>query len=128
MSSERSSVTASDPIGWDELDATRHNHRVPNALRTLRYVAIAEATTFLALLVATAVKYSDGGETGVQVLGPIHGALFLAYVILTLSVRGETGWSTRTTVWLLVAAVLPFGGYAADRWLGRWASEARQAA
>jgi integral membrane protein len=100
---------------------------VPNALRALRHVAIAEATSFLALLVATGLKYSDHGETGVQVLGPVHGMLFLAYVGLVLVVRAETRWSTRTTLWLLLAAVLPFGGYVADRWLSR-RSEARQPA
>jgi integral membrane protein len=92
---------------------------VTNPLKTLRYVAIAEATSFLALLVATTLKYSGRGETGVQVLGPIHGLLFLAFVGLVLYVRTETRWSNQTTAWLLVAAVVPFGGYAADRWLSR---------
>jgi integral membrane protein len=94
---------------------------MPNFLRTLRWVALAEATSFLALLIATALKYSDRGETGVQVLGPIHGLLFLAYVGLVLVVRADTRWSTRTTAWILLGAVLPFGGYVFDRWLSRHA-------
>lgn len=88
-------------------------------LRTFRYVALAEATTFLALLVATVVKHSDGGETGVQILGPIHGALFLAYVFLVFAVRGQQGWSFKVTCWILAGAVLPFGGYVVDWWLLR---------
>ena len=92
-----------------------------NALRTLRWVALAEATSFLALLVASYLKRTDRGEVGVQVLGPIHGILFLAYVALVLVVRPDTGWSNRTTGWILVAAVLPFGGYVFDRWLRRQA-------
>jgi integral membrane protein len=90
-----------------------------NQLRTLRWVAVAEATSFLALLAATYLKYSDHGATGVQILGPIHGMLFLAYVALVLIVRAEMRWSTRTTGWILLAAVLPFGGYAFDRWLAK---------
>ena len=82
-------------------------------------VALAEATSFLALLVASYVKHSDRGEVGVQVLGPIHGALFVAYVVLVLRLRPDTGWDWRTTLWLLAGAVLPFGGYVADRWLAR---------
>jgi integral membrane protein len=89
------------------------------SLKTLRIVALAEATSFLALLVSTYFKYSDRGEVGVQVLGPIHGLLFLAYVALVLALRPDTGWDTRTTFWILVAAVLPFGGYAFDWWLTR---------
>jgi integral membrane protein len=88
-------------------------------LRTFRYVAMAEATTFLALLVATVVKHSDGGETGVQILGPIHGALFLAYVFLVFAIRGEERWSFKGTCWILLGAILPFGGYVVDWWLLR---------
>ena len=88
-------------------------------LRTFRYVALTEATSFLALLVATVVKHSDGGETGVQILGPIHGLLFLAYVFLVFAIRGEERWSFKVTCWILVGAVLPFGGYVVDWWLLR---------
>ena len=88
-------------------------------MRTFRVVALAEATSFLALLVATSVKHSGGGETGVSILGPIHGALFALYVVLALSLRPRAGWSTATTLLILLGAVLPFGGYVVDRWLLR---------
>jgi integral membrane protein len=100
------------------VDGIGHNQRM-NTLRNFRWVALAEATSFLALLVATALKYSDKGETGVQVLGPIHGMLFLAYVALALIVRPELRWSNRTTILVLIGAVLPLGGYAVDRWLAK---------
>ena len=89
-------------------------------LRNFRYVALAEATTFLALLVASYVKRTDGGELGVQILGPIHGLLFIAYVIIALRLRQEeVGWTNTQTFWILVGAVLPFGGYVVDWWLQR---------
>lgn len=88
-------------------------------LRTFRYVALAEATSFLALLVATVIKRTDGGETGVEILGPIHGLLFIAYVAIALTIRAEQGWSAKVTFWILVGAVLPFGGYVVDWWLVR---------
>ena len=80
----------------------------------MRYIALAEATSFLALLVASFVKRTGGGELGVHVLGPIHGVLFLAYVVIALNIRLEMGWSGRTTFWVLVGAVVPFGGYVVD--------------
>lgn len=85
----------------------------------MRFIALAEATSFLALLVASYVKRSDGGELGVQILGPIHGALFLAYVFTTFAIRSDYGWSGKTTFWILVGAVVPFGGYVVDWWLLR---------
>lgn len=86
----------------------------------MRYIAFAEATSFLALLVAAVIKRTDGGgELGVEILGPIHGALFVAYVIMALRLRPEVGWSWPTTGWVLLGAVVPFGGYAVDWWLLR---------
>jgi integral membrane protein len=88
-------------------------------LRNFRYVALVEATTFLALLVASVVKNTGGGETGVQILGPIHGLLFIAYVVFALNLRSELAWTNKQTFWILVGAVLPFGGYVVDWWLAR---------
>ena len=88
-------------------------------MTVFRRIAIAEATSFLALLVASYVKHNDGGDLGVSILGPIHGGLFLVYVWLALTLRPRVGWSLQTTLLILLGAVLPFGGYAVDVWLRR---------
>jgi integral membrane protein len=93
-------------------------------LKTMRYIALAEATSFIALLIASLLKRQGEGELGVSILGPIHGLLFIAYVVIALGLRSEAGWSNVATFWILVAAVLPFGGYVVDWWLLR---EARRA-
>jgi integral membrane protein len=92
---------------------------VPSLERSFRITALAEATSFLALLVATYVKYGHDEPVGVEILGPVHGALFVAYVLLALNLASRAGWGVRTTVLVLIGAVLPFGGYVVDRWLGR---------
>lgn len=82
-----------------------------SSIKNLRYVALAEATSFLALLVATFFKVganTSAGDTAVSILGPIHGILFLAYVFVTISVRSQQQW---------IGAVIPFGGYYVDSWL-----------
>lgn len=86
-----------------------------NLINPLRWVAVAEATSFLALLVATAIKYSADAPIGVTILGPLHGALFVAYVALAFMVWKPAGWSTATGVGVLIGAVLPFGGFVVDR-------------
>jgi integral membrane protein len=88
-------------------------------LRNFRYVALAEATSFLALLVASFVKNTGGSELGVKILGPIHGLLFVVYVLMVWQLHREAGWTGKQTFWILVGAVLPFGGYVVDRWLLR---------
>ena len=92
---------------------------MPASVRRFRFVAVAEAVTFLALLVATYVKYAEDEPVGVQVLGPVHGLLFVVYVVMALGLRPQVGWTTRTTAIVLAGAVLPFGGFAVDRWLAR---------
>jgi integral membrane protein len=94
-------------------------------MKAMRSVALAEATSFLALLVASLVKRTGGDDLWVHILGPIHGGLFIVYVIVALSLRAQLGWSTPVTFWILVGAVVPFGGYVVDWWLVR---EARRAA
>ena len=83
-------------------------------LKTFRIVALTEATTFLILLGFGTIL---GNETVVSIMGPIHGLLFLAYVFFALYLRADEGWSTKTTLLILLGAVVPFGGYVVDRWL-----------
>ncbi len=71
---------------------------MPSLERTFRITALAEATTFLALLVATYVKYGHDEAGGVQILGPVHGTLFIAYVLLALNLAARADWAVRTTV------------------------------
>jgi integral membrane protein len=88
-------------------------------LRTFRWVALIEATSFLALLIAAVVKRTADNEIGVKILGPLHGLLFIAYIAIALSIRAEAGWTAKQTFWILVGAVVPFGGYVVDWWLLR---------
>ena len=84
------------------------------SITTFRFVALAEATSFLILLFCSLFA-----RDGVHILGPIHGMLFLAYVGLALIVQGSAGWTAKQTILVLVGAVLPFGGFVVDRWLAR---------
>lgn len=91
----------------------------PSSEHSFRVVALAEATSFLALLAATYVKYGQDQPIGVQILGPIHGLLFIAYGLLALDLGRRAPWRAHTTALILLGAVLPFGGYVVDRWLAR---------
>lgn len=85
------------------------------SIKNFRYVALIEATSFLLLLLATGLKYGADGPDLAPILGPIHGALFLAYVYMALSLREDAGWDGPTTVGVLAGAVIPFGGFVVER-------------
>lgn len=84
-------------------------------LSFFRRLAVIEALSFLLLLTASIIKRTADEALGVQVLGPIHGLLFLGYVYVALQIRTDQGWDGRTTLLILLGAVLPFGGFVVDR-------------
>ena len=71
--------------------------------RVLRAVALLETLSFAVLLVGSVLKRTTGPDL-VPVLGPLHGALFLALVGLVLGERRAMGWS-----WWFTAVMLTVG-------------------
>ena len=72
----------------------------PVALRALRLVALLESLSFAVLLVCSVLKRTTDLDL-VPVLGPVHGALFLALVVLVLSELPRLRWSLPFTLLML---------------------------
>lgn len=113
-------------LASDVLPARSPSPKEPTRLfniKTFRYVALAEATSFLVLLTCSVLKRTsdtpETAETLVLVFGLIHGLLFVTYVLIALTIREDAGWTAKQTVLVLLGAVLPFGGFVVDRWLAR---------
>ena len=78
------------------------------AATAFRIVAVAEALSWIGLLIGMYVKYvPETTELGVKIFGPIHGGIFVAYVVVTLVASRALRWSTRTTVLALVCSIPP---------------------
>ena len=78
------------------------------AATAFRVVAVAEALSWVGLLIGMYLKYVPRTtELGVHVFGPIHGAVFVAYVVGALLTSRVLRWSPRTTVVALVCSVPP---------------------
>ena len=76
--------------------------------RLFRTIAIAEAVSWAGLLIGMFFKYIVViDDIGVNVFGPIHGALFIAYVVITVLVARVFGWTLGTTVVALLASIPP---------------------
>ena len=72
----------------------------PTELRALRVVALVEGVSFVLLLISSVLKRTTS-LNAVPVLGPVHGTLFLALVLLTVSQLKLLGWSPRFTFLML---------------------------
>ena len=89
------------------------------AATAFRIVAVAEALSWIGLLAGMFVKHVLGtSEVGVQVFGPVHGGIFLAYVVVALLTSRALRWSPRTTILALVCSIPPL----ATAWFERLAT------
>ncbi len=85
--------------------------------RILHLTSRLEAVSYLILLAATAVKYATGYEKGVTIVGPIHGVLYLIFVIVIARWFLHLKWSVKKAAAAMVLGSLPLGGFLVDRWI-----------
>ena len=67
------------------------------------------ASYLLLLLVAFPLKYLSDEPLCVKILGPIHGALFVAYCFMVIRRSNAEGWTWKRTFGGLFAGILPMG-------------------
>lgn len=85
-----------------------------------RAVAVAEALSWAGLLIGMFFKHVAGGnEIGVHVFGPIHGAIFVLYLLVALLTWGALRWSSAVALLAVLAGIPPFGSIIFERWATR---------
>jgi len=91
-------------------------HFFTSKIGRLRLLAFLEGISLIILVfVCVPVKYMLGDPSWVRAIGPVHGILFLLFVLNTLSVGVEYGWTFKTTTWkVLLASFIPFGTFYID--------------
>ncbi|GLZ78516.1 hypothetical protein Afil01_33230 [Actinorhabdospora filicis] len=80
-------------------------------VRWFTVIAVVEAVTWAGLLAGMYFKHiADVTEIGVRVFGPLHGAAFVAYGVITLLTAIKLRWRlfSWTTFFALAASVPPF--------------------
>lgn len=89
--------------------------------RTFRYVAFAEALSWLGLLVGMAFKYlvEPGTEAGVAFFGPVHGAMFVLYLVVAVAAALHFRWSRGVALLALLASIPPFATAVFEIWAAR---------
>ena len=88
--------------------------------RVFAVVAVVEAFTWAGLLVGMFLKYvTETTEAGVWLFGRLHGAAFVAYVVIALVAAVLLRWGWFRTLVALAAAVPPLTTLLAERGLRR---------
>lgn len=88
--------------------------------KAFRAVAIAEAVSWVGLLIGMFFKWIvRSTDVGVSIFGPIHGAIFLAYVVVAIGTARVQRWPLWWTTALALGASIP---PLATVWFERWAA------
>lgn len=91
-----------------------------------RFFAVLEAISWLGLIIGMAFKWIPyfltdvyGNEIGVKIFGPVHGGIFMLFVLTALLAAREFGWDLRTTALALASSIPPFATIAFEIWAVR---------
>ena len=81
-----------------------------------RIVSFLEGISYLLLLfIAVPIKYFQGDESYVKLLGMPHGILFMLYIVLAIVIKKEMNWDNKTLGIVLVCSIIPFGTFYVDK-------------
>lgn len=83
-------------------------------IKMLRFLAIAEGISYLALGLTMYLKYGMDIREPNYIVGLAHGALFIAYCVYVVMAAKEYKWSFGKTAVLGIASLIPFGTFWAD--------------
>jgi integral membrane protein len=84
--------------------------------QTFKKLAIAEGISFLIILgITMPLKYLMHNGTPNKILGMIHGALFIYYIIAVFLVKDKFKWNAKQTLIALVASIIPFGTFYVEK-------------
>lgn len=93
--------------------------KVMAAFKRYKIAAFVVGWGLLILCAAMVLKYFFDLPQFVAIWGPIHGALFVGYVIIAFDLAYKDRWSPLGTLWVLVAGTIPFVSFVAERQVQR---------
>jgi integral membrane protein len=84
--------------------------------KAFRLISFLEGISYLLLLfVAVPIKYFQGDESYVKMLGMPHGILFIGYIVLAIIIQKQMKWNLKTLGIVSLASIVPFGTFYIDK-------------
>ena len=94
------------------------------ALTRFRVVAYIVGTLLLVLvLVAMPLKYLADRPTLVEIIGPVHGFVYMVYLVVAFDLAVRAKWPFVRTVLVLAAGTIPVMSFVAERKVSAWVRE-----
>lgn len=94
---------------------------VRRAAAWFRLVAFAEALSWVGLLAGMYFKYlgSPRTEIGVKIFGPVHGGIFVAFLVAAFFAGIALQWRPGTWLLALLGSIVPLGSVIFLMWADR---------
>ncbi len=85
-------------------------------IQKFKVLGTLESMSFLLLLfVAMPLKYIYGMPQFVRVIGSVHGALFVLYLLMALMIYKKVNWTKLQLFYVFVLASIPLGPYVVNK-------------
>lgn len=99
----------------------RYDANLTTTAGRFRIVALAEAFSWVGLLAGMYFKYlgSPRTEIGVKIFGPVHGALFVAFLVVMVLAGIAFRWHPFTWLLALLGSFVPLGTVMFVMWADR---------
>ncbi|GII33056.1 DUF3817 domain-containing protein [Planotetraspora mira] len=88
---------------------------VESALKFYRVMAYVVGVMLLVLCVGMVVKYGFDDDAMVAVVGPIHGFLYMIYLVGALNLALKVRWPIGYLLLVLLAGTIPFLSFVLER-------------
>ncbi|TQS44466.1 DUF3817 domain-containing protein [Cryptosporangium phraense] len=96
------------------------NPSVKSALTRYRIAAYVVGTGLLVLvLVAMPLKYFADNPTLTETIGPLHGFLYMVYLVVVLDLSVRLRWPVLKIVGVMLAGTIPFVSFIIERRIHR---------
>ncbi len=83
-----------------------------SSINRLRITGVLEGISLLILIcIGLPLKYIMKISGVIKFIGPIHGAIFLLFIFLSIGVASEYNWKRKMLFKILLASFIPFGTF-----------------
>ena len=95
-----------------------------SALTRYRIAAYVVGVLLLVLVfVAMPLRYVFHDPTLVAIVGPVHGFLYMVYLVIAFDLAVRSRWSFKRTALVLLAGTIPVMTFVAERKVAGWAAQ-----
>lgn len=99
--------------------------RINAALVRYRVIAYTVGCGLLLLCVATVLDWGFHHPQMAEIVGPLHGFLYMIYLAIAIDLALRARWSIGGTLLVLVSGTIPFLSFVAERQVTRRVREGR---